>query len=73
MGPPADTNGGGPRTHAVVIVGTGFAGIGMAIMGTTLAVAAIQANGTPEQWGEWIPQCFGTEAEPKVAAFCVSA
>src|ERR1700710_621858 len=50
----------------------GDAGIGMSIMGTTLAVAAIQANGTPEQWGEWIAQCFGTEDEPKVAAFCVS-
>jgi acyl-CoA dehydrogenase len=50
----------------------GDAGIGMAIMGTTLAVAGIQANGTPEQWGEWMPQCFGTEDEPKVAAFCVS-
>jgi acyl-CoA dehydrogenase len=44
----------------------------MSIMGTTLAVAAIQANGTPEQWGEWMPQCFGTESEPQVAAFCVS-
>ena len=22
--------------------------------------------------GEWIPQCFGTESEPEVAAFCVS-
>ncbi len=50
----------------------GDAGIGMAIMGTTLAVAAIQANGTGEQWGEWIPQCFGTESEPQVGAFCVS-
>jgi acyl-CoA dehydrogenase len=50
----------------------GDAGIGMAIMGTTLAVAGIQANGTPEQWGEWMPQCFGTEDEPKVASFCVS-
>ncbi len=50
----------------------GDAGIGMSIMGTTLAVAAIQANGTPEQWGEWLPLCFGTESEPKVAAFCVS-
>jgi acyl-CoA dehydrogenase len=50
----------------------GDAGIGMSIMGTTLAVAAIQANGSPEQWGEWIPPCFGTESEPKVAAFCVS-
>ncbi len=50
----------------------GDAGIGMSIMGTTLAVAAIQGNGTPEQWGEWIPQCFGSESDPKVAAFCVS-
>jgi acyl-CoA dehydrogenase len=50
----------------------GDAGIGMAIMGTTLAVAGIQANGTPEQWGEWMPQCFGTEDEPAVASFCVS-
>ena len=32
----------------------------MAIMGTSLAVAAIFGQGTPEQIGEWIPQCFGT-------------
>ena len=38
----------------------GDAGIGMAIMGTTLAVAAIFATGTPEQFLEWAPQCFGT-------------
>ena len=38
----------------------GDAGIGMAIMGTSLAVAAIFGQGTPEQMGEWIPQCFGT-------------
>jgi acyl-CoA dehydrogenase len=50
----------------------GDAGIGMAIMGTTLAVAGIQANGSPEQWGEWMPQCFGTVDEPQVGAFCVS-
>jgi acyl-CoA dehydrogenase len=50
----------------------GDAGIGMSIMGTTLAVASIQANGTPEQWGEWMSQCFGSESEPSVAAFCVS-
>ncbi|HEV2062468.1 MAG TPA: acyl-CoA dehydrogenase family protein [Solirubrobacteraceae bacterium] len=50
----------------------GDAGIGMAIMGTSLAVAGIFASGTPEQMGEWIPQCFGTEGDPKVAAFCVS-
>jgi acyl-CoA dehydrogenase len=50
----------------------GDAGIGMAIMGTTLAVAGIFANGTPEQLGEWVPQCYGTVEEPRVAAFCVS-
>jgi acyl-CoA dehydrogenase len=50
----------------------GDAGIGMSIMGTTLAVAGIFANGTPEQMGEWIPQCFGSVEDPKVGSFCVS-
>src|SRR3954463_2355098 len=50
----------------------GDAGIGMAIMGTSLAVAGIFGSGTPEQAMEWIPQCFGTEDDPKVGAFCVS-
>src|SRR3954462_10026778 len=50
----------------------GDAGIGMSIMGTTLAVAAIFSSGTPEQMMEWVPQCFGTEDDPKVAAFCAS-
>jgi acyl-CoA dehydrogenase len=50
----------------------GDAGIGMAIMGTSLAVASIFASGTPEQMGEFIPQCFGTVDEPQVASFCVS-
>jgi acyl-CoA dehydrogenase len=50
----------------------GDAGIGMAIMGTSLAVAAIFGQGTPEQMGEWIPQCFGAEEDPQVAAFCAS-
>src|SRR5437764_8936953 len=50
----------------------GDAGIGMAIMGTSLAVAGIFASGTPEQMMEWVPQCFGTEDDPKVGAFCVS-
>ena len=36
------------------------AGIGLAIFGTTLAVSGIFGNGTPEQIGEWVPQCFGT-------------
>ena len=50
----------------------GDAGIGMAIMGTSLAVAAIFGSGTPEQLGEWVPQCYGTPDDPKVAAFCAS-
>jgi acyl-CoA dehydrogenase len=50
----------------------GDAGIGMSIMGTTLAVAGIHAAGTPEQLVEWVPQCYGTPEEPKVGAFCVS-
>ena len=43
-----------------------------AIFGTTLGVAGIFANGTPEQLLEWVPQCFGTPDDIKLAAFCVS-
>jgi acyl-CoA dehydrogenase len=50
----------------------GDAGIGMAIMGTSLAVAAIFGQGTGEQIGEWIPQCFGSVDDPALAAFCSS-
>ncbi len=50
----------------------GDAGIGLSIFGTILAVTGIFANGTPEQVGEWIPQCFGTPESPKVAAFAVT-
>jgi acyl-CoA dehydrogenase len=50
----------------------GDAGIGMAIMGTSLAVAAIFGQGTGEQVGQWIPRCFGTPDDVKVAAFCAS-
>ncbi|MGY1719901.1 acyl-CoA dehydrogenase family protein [Blastococcus sp. SYSU DS0552] len=50
----------------------GDAGIGLAIVGTTLAAASVRANGTDEQVGQWIPAMFGTEAEPRVAAFCSS-
>jgi acyl-CoA dehydrogenase len=50
----------------------GDAGIGMSIMGTALAVAAIFGQGSAEQIGEWIPRCFGTAGELKVAAFCAS-
>jgi len=50
----------------------GDAGIGMSIMGTTLAVAAIYSSGTPDQLAEWVPQCFGTPDDPKVGSFCSS-
>ncbi len=50
----------------------GDAGIGMAIFASSLAVAAIAGNGTPEQIGEWLPQCFGTPEKIQLGAFCVS-
>ena len=50
----------------------GDAGIGLSILGTGLAVAAIFGQGTPEQMGEWVPQCYGSVEDPDVAAFCAS-
>jgi acyl-CoA dehydrogenase len=50
----------------------GDAGIGLSIMGSGLAAAGIAGNGTPEQVGEWIPQCYGTPTEVRLGAFCVS-
>ena len=38
----------------------GDAGIGLSILGTGLAAAALAGGGTPEQMGEWLPQMFGT-------------
>jgi alkylation response protein AidB-like acyl-CoA dehydrogenase len=50
----------------------GDAGIGLSIVGSVLGVAGIMANGTPEQVGEWVPQCFGTPEKVTLGAFCVS-
>ncbi|WP_158847320.1 acyl-CoA dehydrogenase family protein [Saccharothrix deserti] len=50
----------------------GDAGIALALMGTGLAAAGIFASGSPEQLAEWVPECFGTEDDPKLAAFCAS-
>jgi acyl-CoA dehydrogenase len=50
----------------------GDAGLALSIMGSTLAVAGIASNGTPEQLMEWAPQCFGTADDIKLGAFCVS-
>ena len=50
----------------------GDAGIGLSIVGTTLGLAGILANGTPEQLGEWAPQCFGSVEDPRLCALAVS-
>ena len=50
----------------------GDAGIGLSLVGTTLGVAGILSNGTTDQIAEWVPQCFGTEDEVKLAALAVS-
>ncbi|WP_086661399.1 acyl-CoA dehydrogenase family protein [Lentzea kentuckyensis] len=50
----------------------GDAGIALSLMGTGLAVAGIFAGGEPEQLAEWVPECFGDESDPKLAAFCAS-
>ncbi len=50
----------------------GDAGLCMAIVGSSLAVAGLMANATPEQAMEWIPQCYGTPGDLKLGAFGVS-
>ena len=50
----------------------GDAGIALAILGSGLAASAIASGGTPEQQGEWLPQCYGTPGDIKLAAFAVS-
>jgi acyl-CoA dehydrogenase len=50
----------------------GDAGLTLAILGSTLGLAGIAANGTPEQLLEWGPQCYGTPEKIQMAAFCVS-
>lgn len=50
----------------------GDAGIGLSIVGTGLAAAALASGGTQEQMGEWLPQMFGTENDVKLGAFCAS-
>jgi len=47
-------------------------GCGMAIMGSALPAAAIQANGTPAQVLEWVPQLYGTPNDVKIGALCVT-
>ena len=50
----------------------GDAGIGLSLVGSSLAAVAVVANGTPEQAGEWCPQMFGGPGDVKLGAFCSS-
>jgi alkylation response protein AidB-like acyl-CoA dehydrogenase len=50
----------------------GDAGIGLSIVGTALAAAAVSTNGTQEQMLEWVPRMFGTPDDVKLGAFCSS-
>jgi len=50
----------------------GDAGIGLSIVGSSLAAVAVSSSGTNEQIGEWLPQMFGTPGDVKLAAFCSS-
>jgi alkylation response protein AidB-like acyl-CoA dehydrogenase len=48
------------------------AGIGLALVGSTLAAVSVVANGTHEQIAEWLPQMFGEPDDVKLGAFCAS-
>jgi alkylation response protein AidB-like acyl-CoA dehydrogenase len=50
----------------------GDAGIGLSLVGSSLAAVSLVSNGTPEQIGEWSPQMFGEPGNVKLAAFCSS-
>jgi len=50
----------------------GCAGIALAISASGLAAAGIASSGTPEQIGQWVPECFGDRDEIKLGAYCVT-
>jgi len=50
----------------------GCAGIALAISASSLAAAGIASSGTPEQIGQWVPECFGTGDEIKLGAYAVT-
>jgi acyl-CoA dehydrogenase len=50
----------------------GCAGIALAISASGLAAAGIAASGTPEQIGQWVPECYGTGEEIKLGAYAVT-
>jgi acyl-CoA dehydrogenase len=50
----------------------GCAGIALAISAGSLAAAGIASSGTPEQIGQWLPECYGTGDEIKLGAYAVT-
>src|SRR4029078_1265265 len=50
----------------------GCAGIALAISASSLAAAGIASSGTPEQIGQWVPECFGMGDEIKMGAYAVT-
>ncbi|MBV9095686.1 MAG: acyl-CoA dehydrogenase family protein [Streptosporangiaceae bacterium] len=50
----------------------GDAGIGLSLVGSSLAAVSVVASGTPEQVAEWCPQMFGGPGDVKLGAFCSS-
>jgi alkylation response protein AidB-like acyl-CoA dehydrogenase len=50
----------------------GCAGTALAISGSGLAAAGIASSGTPEQIGQWVPECFGAGEEIKLGAYAVT-
>ena len=61
-------------TSALIIeeIFWGCAGIGLAILGSGLALAGLASTGTAEQIAEWAPRIFGTPDDVKVGAYAVS-
>jgi acyl-CoA dehydrogenase len=50
----------------------GCAGIALAISASGLAAAGIAASGTPEQIGQWVPECYGVGEDIKLGAYAVT-
>ena len=50
----------------------GCAGIGLAVFGTGLPLAAVSATGGVEAAIEWAPKMFGTPEDPRLGAFAVT-
>ena len=67
---------GDPTGHHVPVISEELAGATRAsrsrCSARRSACPGILGNGTPEQIGEWVPQCFGTADDIHVAAFAVS-